>query len=267
MIRMIFCDMDGTLLDEKGDLPAEFDDLAQSLIARDVLFVPSSGRQYYSLLDTFPAYRDDFPFLAENGTAVWYKGERIFSSPIDQKLVKEVLSTAATIPACRSVYCGYNYGYVQEEQHEEIFMTELHTYYSRTKSTPSFDALEDPAVKLSFFDPEAKAETRILPVLKKFRDRLQVVLASEYWVDVMNPDINKGAAATALREKFGLKFDECACFGDYMNDAEMMGAVYYSCAMENAYPEVKKLARFSAPSNAEHGVIKKIRGWMKEGLI
>ena len=52
-----------------------------------------------------------------------------------------------------------------------------------------------------------------------------------------------------------------------MNDAEMIQAVYYSYAMENAYPAVKKLARFSAPSNAAHGVMQTIETFMKEGLI
>jgi hydroxymethylpyrimidine pyrophosphatase-like HAD family hydrolase len=51
-----------------------------------------------------------------------------------------------------------------------------------------------------------------------------------------------------------------------MNDIEMMGAAYYSYAMENAFPPVKEAARFVAPSNAEHGVIKTIRGFMEQGL-
>ena len=43
-------------------------------------------------------------------------------------------------------------------------------------------------------------------------------------------------------------------FGDYLNDAEMMKETYHSYAMENAHPEIKKLARFHAPSNEESGV-------------
>jgi hydroxymethylpyrimidine pyrophosphatase-like HAD family hydrolase len=46
----------------------------------------------------------------------------------------------------------------------------------------------------------------------------------------------------------------------------MMGATYYSYAMENAYPPVKEAARFIAPSNEEHGVMKTIRGFMEQGL-
>ncbi|MBQ1621689.1 MAG: HAD hydrolase family protein, partial [Selenomonas sp.] len=48
MIKMIFSDMDGTLLDGKGQVPAWFDALAAELAARGVRFAPASGRQYFS---------------------------------------------------------------------------------------------------------------------------------------------------------------------------------------------------------------------------
>jgi len=47
---------------------------------------------------------------------------------------------------------------------------------------------------------------------------------------------------------------------------EMMSAAYYSYAMENAYPPVKEAARFVAPSNEEHGVMKTIQSFIKQGL-
>ena len=50
--------MDGTLLDENGKLPVEFADLMAKLKARNVAFCPASGRQYYSLADSFAEYAD-----------------------------------------------------------------------------------------------------------------------------------------------------------------------------------------------------------------
>ena len=43
-------------------------------------------------------------------------------------------------------------------------------------------------------------------------------------------------------------------FGDYNNDLEMMECAYFSYAMENAHPNVKKAARFSTKSNDDAGV-------------
>jgi len=51
-------------------------------------------------------------------------------------------------------------------------------------------------------------------------------------------------------------------FGDYFNDIEMLQASFHSYAVENAHEKVKTFARFSAPSNREHGVLKVIRDYL-----
>ncbi len=48
-------------------------------------------------------------------------------------------------------------------------------------------------------------------------------------------------------------------FGDFFNDIEMLRETYHSYAMANAHPEIKKLARFEAPSNNEQGVMTVIK--------
>ena len=60
--------------------------------------------------------------------------------------------------------------------------------------------------------------------------------------------------------------NECAAFGDYMNDAEMMSSVYYSFAMANAHPKIKELARYETASNEEHGVLQGIQWLLDQGL-
>lgn len=57
----------------------------------------------------------------------------------------------------------------------------------------------------------------------------------------------------------GISMDEIMAFGDEMNDFEMMTSVYYSYAMDNAADEIKQVARFTAPSNNEYGVIQVIK--------
>ena len=94
MIKIIFSDMDGTLLDEHGNVPEGFDETIAELEKRGVMFAPASGRQYYSLEDSFMKYKDRFLFLAENGTVVMYKGEKIFTCPMNKQLAQQVLKAA-----------------------------------------------------------------------------------------------------------------------------------------------------------------------------
>lgn len=267
MIKIIFSDMDGTLLDEHGNVPAGFDEIVTELEKRGVMFAPASGRQYYSLEDSFMKYKDRFLFLAENGTVVTYKGEKIFTCPMDKQLAQQVLKTAEPLKRVYGVFCGTKNGYVLTHQYTDEFLEELHKYYTHSEPIPSFIDVPDIPVKVSFFDPTGHAAETIYPVMKPFESKLQVVLASDHWVDLMNPGINKGVAVKEVQKRFGIRPDECAAFGDYMNDAEMMEAVYYSFAMGNAYPEIKKLARFETATNEEHGVLLGIKRLMKEGLI
>ena len=69
-----------------------------------------------------------------------------------------------------------------------------------------------------------------------------------------------------LQERLCLAPEECAAFGDYMNDKEMLESVYYSYAMANAYPAIKDVARFEAKSNAENGVMRQIQTFIDQGL-
>ncbi len=266
MIKLILSDMDGTLLDENNQLPAEFDEVMAELHKRGVQFAPASGRQYYSLLKSFPEYEDKFIFVSDNGTIVRQHGKELFSDVIEHDVAREIFNSVNDVEGVYNVLCGKETVYLLKDKQPEAQMAELKKYFRAVEIVDSFDDIADEPIKISFFTPDADAEEKIYPLFAPYYDSMQVVLASAYWVDVTNKGANKGMAVKALQKRLGLKPEECAVFGDYMNDLEMMGAAYYSYAMENAYPPVKEAARFVAPSNAEHGVMKTIRGFMEQGL-
>ena len=258
MLKLVFSDMDGTLLDGEGKLPAEFDATMAELKKRGILFAPASGRQYYSLVKTFDKYKDDFVFLAENGTLVKYRGKTLTSSVIDRARGLEILAVTTKLPGVFSVYSGMEDGYILREQAKPEFLQELHKYYTHTKIVDSFEEVPDKLIKLAFFDSAQQAAVDIYPYVKQYESSMQVVVSSPCWVDIMNPDINKGVASERIQQIFGFKPEECAAFGDYMNDTELIESVYYGFAMENAQPPVKEAARFMTDSNTESGVIRGI---------
>ncbi len=266
MIKLIMSDMDGTLLDENGRLPAGFADIARQLKERGVLFAPCSGRQYYSLLDTFKGYEDEFLFLAENGTMVRYHDRELFSSTMNRKLGMKALQETRQMSGIYEVYCGKKGAYILSDEETAAFREELNKYYTHAEVVDSFTDVDDELIKCAFFDEEGRAGERIYPCLKKYRGPFQVATSSDYWVDMMRFDINKGIAIQQVQKKLHISPMECAAFGDYMNDAEMMSSVYYSFAMENAHPKIKELARFQTVSNRDYGVLKGIQKMIDDGL-
>ena len=141
--------MDGTLLDEQGNLPEEFPQVVEEMKAHGVLFAPSSGRQYYSLMDSFPAYKNDFLFVAENGTMVMYQGKEISSSPMPRKLALKVLRTALENTSGYAVACGKKSAYALERQYTDEFKVEMHKYFTHAKAVANFDDVDDEIAKLS----------------------------------------------------------------------------------------------------------------------
>ena len=67
MIKLIACDMDGTLLDSQKRLPMDFSEVLAALKEKGVLFAVASGRQYAALRRDFEPYIEDVLFICENG--------------------------------------------------------------------------------------------------------------------------------------------------------------------------------------------------------
>ncbi len=268
LIKIIFSDMDGTLLDDNSRLPAGFDEMMSELKSRGVIFAPASGRQYFSLLRSFGKYADEFLFVAENGTLVMRNRREIFSKAMRQAEALEILSTRLDGGEVFRVYCGKKNAYFLESQIKPENLAELEKYFTQNITVEKFTDVDDEPLKMSFFDANATVAETVYPILsEKFGRELQVVLSSDYWVDVMAPGINKGVAVENVQRLLGIKPEECAAFGDYLNDAEMMTAVGYGFAMANAHLDLKKLARYETTDNNSSGVLVGIRRLIDEGLI
>ena len=267
MVKIIFSDMDGTLLTNDNKLPEGFDEMIAELKRRNVIFAPASGRQYFSLLRSFENYADEFLFLAENGTLVMHKGEEIFSCPIGFDSAKKVLAASNGFENILRVYCGKKDAYILKAQDTPEFRAELEKYYTHSGIIDTFDELDDIPLKIAFFDPTANSRKNIYDKLEEFYDSLQVVLSSDYWVDVMSPSINKGEAVKNIQRVMNFKPEECAAFGDYLNDYEMLQSVGYSFAMANAHPDLKKISHFETTSNDQAGVLAGIRRLIAYGLM
>ena len=149
MIRLIFSDMDGTLLDENGRLPEEFGDLYARLKERGIRFAPASGRQYASLRRTFAPWKDELIFVAENGTMVMEGGREIFSSGIERTLVLDALRTGMELPGVQMVMCGKKSGYILSRDNVPAFRHELDQYVTVSSVVEDFAGVEDVLIKIA----------------------------------------------------------------------------------------------------------------------
>ena len=256
MIKFIATDMDGTLLNSNNEIHADFYPMFQSLKEKDIIFAAASGRQYYNLLERFKDIKDDMMFIAENGTFVVYKGKELIVNSLEKNIAKELIEIGRTIPNSYVIICGKNSAYI--ESHDERLIKQTAKYYERYKIVEDLTSIDDDILKVTICD-FIGTENNSNNYFDEYRDKVQITVSGEIWLDIVAKGINKGVAINEIQNLLNIDYKETMVFGDYLNDLEMMSSAYHSYAMANAHDTLKKAARFIAKSNDENGVIQAIK--------
>ena len=261
-LRLVVVDMDGTLLDDDGNLPADLPRILDRLKADGITFAPASGRQYATLRDMFGGVRTESgatvdSFIAENGNVVVRDGEISAADGMDPGIVDEVIDAVRAARAGGKpmglIVCHPEVAYVEIDQ--PGFNAEAAKYYHSRATVDDLHEVNDGAIKLAIFDDRG-SELDAAPMMERLvGGRLEVAVSGRCWVDMMVPGRHKGHAVAALQERLGVTPAQTAVFGDFLNDLQMMGAGDMSFAMANAHDDIKAASNYLAPSNTDSGVV------------
>lgn len=255
-IRLVVTDMDGTLLDEAGRIPDAFWPLLSHMRERGITFVPASGRQYSTLLGQFSGAHRRVSYIAENGNLVVHEGCVLSTTTVDQRTVDEVIQAtraAAEATEIGLVVCGVDSAYI--ERTDAPFVAEVETYYAKLTVVDDLASVSDAVLKLAVFD-FGEAQLSAENVYGHLADTHQVVVSGQHWIDIMSRDVDKGRGVRALQHELNITAAQTAVFGDYLNDLQMLEAADWCFAVANAHPTIRSRARYLAPANSDHGVIR-----------
>ncbi len=253
MIRLIACDLDGTLLDPAGRLPEGIFETIEKLYARGILFCPASGRQVVALEKMFEPVADKILIMAENGAIVWRGGKTLYCDRIPPERIPAALDAVRGLRKAHPLLCTPECAYYEEESHP--FVDFVAASYLRNERG-DFAAIwaQKPVCKIAVYD-ESGPENDGMRVLPDLLPDLRIIQSGGNWMDISSPSSNKGRAMLFMQKLLGLSPDECAAFGDHMNDLEMLLACGHPYAPENAYAGVKARIAGRVLSNAENGVL------------
>ncbi|WP_211331427.1 Cof-type HAD-IIB family hydrolase [Flaviflexus salsibiostraticola] len=253
-VRLVVCDMDGTLLDDKGAVPETFWSLVDEMDRRGIVFAPASGRQYATLARMFEAHDSVRTFIADNGTKVIQDGEAVSLTPIERDTAVRVIDDVrrATHRDLGLVVGGAERAYV--ERKDDRFVNEAARYNIDLEIVDDLKDVDDHFLKMATFDFDG-VEGIVDDVFPGDWDGAQVVVSATHWIDVMSNRANKGTAVVDLQKHLDVTPAQTVVFGDFLNDLEMIQQAELSFAMENAHQGILDAARYIAPSNSEHGVV------------
>ena len=254
-IKMVVTDMDGTLLNSKKELPVETMEVIDKLLAKGVMFVIASGRQYFNLHKKLNE-RDDIIYLAENGCYISKDGKLFRFKALKFESIKRILDTIKDIENAYPILCGKKGAYTTKMN--KITSEHFTQYYAKIEIVNNFEEIDDKICKISILDLN-KTKKYVYPLLNEFYDDFNVTVASHEWLDIIDRNTNKGSALEILQQRLGIKKEETMAFGDYFNDYEMLQVAGESYAMQEAHDEIKKITKYVIGSNDDNSVIKTIK--------
>lgn len=256
MIKLIASDIDGTLLDDKKQLPPDFEQTLELIERKDASFVIASGRSYCILEKQFADYADRLSFICDNGAYIVYEGELISLSIIPEQTVVEVVKCCEA-NGLIALLCGVKGTYFSSKS--DVYKTEVGIYYPEAVYLDDLTKYSDDIFKIAVFEDGGIENHGNVILRGMFGDKLSVTLSGKYWTDLMNPGINKGEGLKKILQKTGVKREECAAFGDFLNDIELLESVEHSYAMANAHEKCKAAAKYIIGSNNDYSVTKEIK--------
>ncbi|WP_340203406.1 HAD family hydrolase [Ascidiimonas sp. W6] len=251
-VKLVVADMDGTLLNSKGQVSKRFFELFNLMSKKNIEFIAASGRQYYSIIDKLKIIKDDITIIAENGGIAKKQDKQLLIHHLSSIKINSFIKTLRKIPGVYIVLCGRDSAYI--ETRNKPFIDVFSEYYHKYQIVEDLTKVKDDLfLKIASYHFE-NSENHIYPKIKQFEDNYQVKVSGLNWLDISHPMANKGNALRLIQQKLGINSSQTMVFGDYNNDLEMLQLGHFSYAMENAHSNVKKIANYHTTSNDDYGV-------------
>lgn len=255
MIKLIVSDIDGTLLEDGGNVinPEVFDTILK-LRGQGIQFAAASGRQWASIEQVFDPIKEKIFYLSDNGAYIGCHGRNLFLNTLDRQIVLDMVRDIRERDDLEVMVSGPDVVYMETKDQNFVDWM-VNGYKFRVETVEDLTKVEDQFIKVSVYKKEA-VEAATADLREKYKDKLKMTISGDMWMDCMANGINKGEAVKLLQESLEILPEETMAFGDQLNDIEMLNRAYYSFAIGNARPEVKKAARFQADTNVNDGVLK-----------
>ena len=256
MVKLISVDMDGTFLNDDKEMSPEFDKVFKALKEKNVKFCAASGRQLASLKTVFDKYKDQMLFVAENGAVMEIDGQPIVNATLTREISDKFLARLKELDDMRILYCTSDYSYIDRPDDES--MENARIYLPKFEIVKDVAHIEELPVKISVHSKNGYYNDFKL-LVEEFSDEASICTSGFDWLDIVPKGTNKGTAIAKMQAMLGISPKETMAFGDQMNDFEMINQAYHSYAMDNAIDKIKQIARYTAPSNNEFGVVSTLK--------
>jgi len=261
MIKALFFDLDGTLLNSKKVISDKTRTTLIKCKEKGIKLFVATAR--FPLLDQSLSWNGDTLNIFDGGS--YYNGGCIKIDgikkyfPISMDIVKNIVEYT----------CEYDKLNITLQLEHEIHAfrfpledIDYKTWGVNTGQIITFDQVKNQnTVKILIFyanliDSNIMIDEKLVALLRQYcKNKAQFSLTDKGKViQIMAKSADKLSGIEKIRKILKIKKDELAVFGDDFNDMEMLSAYKYSIAMGNAEKEIKDCAKYTTLDNNNDGV-------------
>jgi Cof subfamily protein (haloacid dehalogenase superfamily) len=252
-IRLLLSDVDGTLVTSDKLLTEESIRAVRRLRDAGILFAITSSRPPRGLAMFIDPLNLTTPLAAFNGGTIFTRD----MGTIEQRTIRVDL-VAATIDLMVShdlsvwVYQGDDW-FVLDCEGPHV-QNESRTAQFEPTKLATFDTIEGDVAKVVGVSDDTKAVAKAHVAMgSRFGVSVSVTTSQTYYLDVTDPDANKGRVADVLSKMFNIPRRSIATIGDMHNDISMFARSGLAIAMGNGVQEVRDAADHVTWTNDDEG--------------
>lgn len=266
--KILFLDIDDTLLNRKKELTKENEEAIGAALAAGHKIVISTGRPLAAAMATIRRLKltgEGCYAITYNGGLIWdcFREEAIFKETLPMEDVRYLFARADE----EGIHCQtYDRTHVVVRQADE----EIESYSTKTgmpfREQPELpEGLEEAPIKVLMIDlhNHQKLADFAASLSPWAKGRVNVFFSNEWYLEMVKEGLSKGSAVRFLADHLGIPMENTIAAGDMENDIPMLEAAHIGCAMANAIDECKAAADYVTERDCDHsGVAEIIRRFL-----
>ena len=233
-VKLVVSDMDGTLLNSKGEVSSQFFEIFRKLQQKNIHFCAASGRQYNSIIEKLAPIKNDIFVIAENGAIAKRQADTLLLNALVSEKVIEIIPVLRKIEDANIVLCSKDVAYIESKDNH--FINLFQEYYKNYFVVDNLVEIAKiiPILKIAVYHFNSSEEF-IYPAVQHLKKEVLLKVSGQNWLDISDEKANKGNALRVLQKQLNITKEETMVFGDYHNNIEILQEAYFSFAMKNAH--------------------------------